>query len=318
MKHIALYFLLFLSSNIFSQSNDDLLRFSYEMYNNYKNPTLEKVKSIAYNPDITFIKSKYIKESLVTYIDFFITNAKISLEQKDKNQLNVLLNSDFPTSYQEELFGIVNLKRKNSAITDFKGKEIKMANSNSNSMGGKIKENSNSEFEYRSIENQTVAFTNNANIKGDITYELSILTDYSTQKLTKQDIGKTIVLNHLKYEVTEITGNKIILKKLYDFKYDGNIKILLFDKNKKLIVSDNGNRAQNSLLWTGGIDSTYYDFISKTPSATFDEFKKHIKPENVMPKNPEYIMLAAVSNLDNEFIIYEPEYNASKEFKVKL
>lgn len=318
MKHIALYFLLFLSSNVFSQSNDDLLRFSYEMYKDYKNPTLEKVKSIAYNPDITFIKSKYSKESLVTYIDFFITNAKISLEQKDKNQLDVLLNSDFPTYYQEELFGIVNFKRKNSAITDSKGKEIKMANSNSNSMGGKIKENSNSELEYRSIENQTVAFTNNANIKGDITYELSFITDYSTQKLTKQDIGKTIVLNHLKYEVSEIAGNKIILKKLYDFKYDGNIKILLFDKNKKLIVSDNSNRAQNSLLFTGGIDSTYYNFISKNPNATFDEFKKYIKPENVMPKNPEYIMLAAVSNLDNEFIIYEPEYNASKEFKVKL
>ncbi|WP_409415628.1 hypothetical protein [Flavobacterium sp. PS2] len=318
MKHITLFFLLFLSSNVFSQSTEDLLKFSYEMYKDYKKPSLEKVKSVTYNPDITFIKSKYSKDNLISYIDFFITNAKIALEQKDKNHLNVLLNSDFPTYYQEELFGIVSLKSTNSELKDSKNKEIKMGNSNANSMGGKIKENSNSEFEYRSIENQTVAFTNNVNLKGTITYELSILTDYSTQKLTKQDTGKTIVLNHLKYEVVEIIGNKVILKKLYDFKYDGNIKILLFDKNKNLIVSDDGNRAQNSLLWTGKIDSTYYNFISKNPNATFDEFKKHIKLENMMSKNPEYIIITAVSNLDNEFVIYEPEYNASKEFKVKL
>jgi hypothetical protein len=318
MKYIIISLLLLTSSILFSQSNEDILKFSYGMAKDFQIGSSEKVKSVEFNPQKVFIKSKYSKDTLFSVLDFFEKDIKVTVNQKDETRVNIILESNFPSYFQEELFSVVKFKSRTSNLLNSKNKQVEIFKNFPFSTSGKIREGSNSEFEYRTLESKTTLKNNDLNLKGTIAYELSILTDYSILKLNLNDIGKTIQLNNLNYKVVNIIKNKIVLKKLYPSKYEGNIKLLLFDKENNLIVSDTGNQNLHSLHWTATFDSTYYNFISKNKDYTFEEFNQQIKYENVIPDNPDYILIAGLADIENEFILYESEYNVSKIIEVKI
>jgi hypothetical protein len=71
MKYIIIFLSLLTSSSLFSQSNEDILKFSYGMAKDFQNESSEKVKSVQYNPEKVFIKSKYSKDTLFAVLDFF-------------------------------------------------------------------------------------------------------------------------------------------------------------------------------------------------------------------------------------------------------
>ncbi len=317
MMKYFLFFIIFNSYNLYSQTDEDLYKFYFEIAKDFHTSSTEIVKSVHYDPKSVFIKSKYSIDTLKNCIEYFENNAVLSMKNKE-DQIEIKLESNFPTYYQEDLFNIVKLGIVNSNLFDDKNLKVELSNSNSNSMGGKMKDNSYSEMEYRSIENKTFALTKNINLKGDLNYKLSFLTNYSMVKLTKDSIGKIIELNKLKYKIVDIIKNKLVLKKLYSDIYNGDIKILIFDKNKKLILPDDGNQSRNSLFWTAKMDEVFYNFISKKDFSSYDNFKKILKHENLLPVNPEYIIIVGLSNLENEFILDDSEYNAQKSFNINV
>lgn len=316
IKYI-LFFLIFNSYNLYSQSEEDLYKFYFKIAKDFHNSSNEKIKAVSYLPQDIFIKSAYNLDTLKKCIDYFEQNAEISLKN-NKDKIEVKFYSTFPTYYQEDIFNIFKFKPINSHLIDINKKSIKISNTHSNSIGGKLKENSTSEKEYTSIENISYAETKSSDLKGDLTYQLSFLTDYSTKKLTIDSIGKIIELNKLKYQIVDIVKNKVVLKKLYSEIYDGDIKILIFNKERNLLVFDDGNQSKNSLFWTGKMDSIFYNYISKKDFSSYNNFKKILNKDNLMPKNPEYIIIAGLADIENEFILFEAEYNAQKSFKISV
>ena len=84
MKYIIISLLLLTSSILFSQSNEDILKFSYGMAKDFQIGSSEKVKSVEFNPKKVFIKSKYSKDTLFSVLDFFEKDIKVSVNQKDE------------------------------------------------------------------------------------------------------------------------------------------------------------------------------------------------------------------------------------------
>lgn len=317
MKYITSLILIFTSLNSFSQTEEQIYQFKYEMSKGYyKQPNYE-IKYKKYNPEDTYIKSKSQKDILQNSANSFAENANISIEKKDNNQVDIILNSQFPSYFQEDLYSLVKLKSISSNLFNSKMEKIELSKSFFNSYGGKFKNDSNTELEYQTIRNQTITYKNKeTKLTGSLFYELSFLTDYSIIKLDKTKVGSIIELNNLKYELAEIRMNKVVLKKLYDSNYENNIKLLIFDKKNELIVSDQNSK--NSLISIEECEKSYFEFISKNENYTFEEFKKQNKFENIIAEKGLYIVLEGVYNIENDFILYEPKYGVKKEFEVKI
>ena len=287
------------------------------MSKEYKKQPNYKTISKKYNPEDIYIKTKSTKQILQNSANSFAEKANISIEKKDNNQADIILNSEFPTYLKEELFSLVKLNSVKSNLFNSKMDKVELSKSSFNNYGGKFKNDSNTELEYQTIQNQTITRKNKEiNLTGSLFYELSFLTDYSILKLDKTKIGSVIELNNLKYELVEIRTNKVVLKKLYDTNYENNIKLLIFDKNNELIVFDENSK--NSLISIEECEKNYFEFITQKENYTFEEFKKQNKFENIISQNGLYLVLAGVSNIENNFILYEPIYGVKKEFEVKI
>ena len=287
------------------------------MSKNFNKQPDYKIKYKEYNPETIYIKAKSKKEILQNSANSFAENAKISIEKKDNNQVDIILNSQFPPQLEGNISSFVNFKRIKSNLFNSKMDKIELSKNSFNNYGGKFKNDSYKEFEYQIIDNQSITYKNKEiNLKGSLFYELSFLTDYSILKLDKTKIGSIIELNNLKYELVEIRMNKVVLKKLYDANYENNIKLLIFDKKNQLIVLDENSK--NSLVWIAECEKNYFEFMSKKENYIFEEFKKENKFENIIAEKGLYLVLEGVSNIENDFILYEPIYGVKKEFEVKI
>lgn len=317
MKYIITLISIFTFFNSFSQTQEEIYQFKYEMSKEFKKQPNYKIIYKEYKPDDIYIKTKSEKEILKNSADAFAENANIIIEKKDNNQVDIILNSRFPPYLKEELFDLVKLNSVKSNLFNSKMDKVELSKSYFNNLGGKFKNDYNTELEYRTIQNQTITRKNKeTNLKGSLFYEIAFLTDYSILKLDRSKIGSTIELNNLKYELVEIRMNKVVLKKLYDTNYENNIKLLIFDKKNKLIVFDENSK--NSLISTEECEKNYFEFISQNENYTLEEFKKQNKFENVISEKGLYLVLEGVFNIENVFILYEPIYGVKKEFEVKM
>lgn len=317
MKYIITLISIFTFFNSFSQTQEQIYQFKYEMSKEFKKQPNYKIINKKYNPEDIYIKTKSKKEILQNSANIFAEKANITVEKKDDNQIDIILNSQFPPYLNEELFSLVKLNSVKSNLFNSKMDKVELSKSSFNNFGGKFKNDSNTELEYQTIQNQTITRKNKeTNLTGSLFYELSFLTDYSILKLDKSKIGSIIELNNLKYELVEIRMNKVVLKKLYDSNYENNIKLLIFNKNNELIVFDKNSK--NSLISTEECEKSYFEFISQNENYTLEEFKKQNKFENIISKKGLYLVLEGVSNIENAFILYEPIYGVKKEFEVKM
>lgn len=317
MKFIITLISIFTFFNSFSQTQDQIYQFKYEMSKEFKKQPNYKIIYKEYNPDDIYIKTNSKKEILQNSADAFAEKAKITIEKKDNNQVDIILNSQFPTYLKEELFDLVKLNSVKSNLFNSKMDKVELSKSSFNNLGGKFKNDSNTELEYQNIQNQTITNKNKeTNLTGSLFYEISFLTDYSILKLDKSKIGSVIELNNLKYELVEIRMNKVVLKKLYNTNYENNIKLLIFDKKNALMVFDENSK--NSLISIEECEKSYFEFISKNENYTLEEFKKYNKFENVISEKGLYLVLEGVSNIENDFILYEPIYGVKKVFEVKM
>jgi hypothetical protein len=316
-KTLLILFALILNGS-YAQTQEQLFEFSYLMAKEFgKGPKLE-VKSVTYKPNNIYKKLTYKKEELTKFANYFVENSIVKAE-KGNNKYDILLESKFPLALRDSIFGKVNLKNIGSELFNSKNKKVELKKSNSNSFGGKFKENSNTELEYQSIVNKSaVEVKGNTDVKGSITYELSFLTDYTILKLDKTKIGSVIELNKLKYELVNVISNKVVLKKMYDSYNETNIKLLIFDKNNKLVVLDESDTVPSSSQFARGeYDKKYYEFIDTHKNFTLEEFKKDLSFEDIQNKKPDYVVLEGITTIENDFILYEPMYE-KKEFKVSL
>jgi len=317
MKYIITLASILTFFNSFSQTQEQIYQFKYEMSKEFKKQPNYKIIHKKYNPDDIYIKTKSEKEILQNSADAFAEKANITIEKKDNDQVDIILNSQFPPYLKEKLFDLVKLNSIKSNLFNSKMDKVELSKSSFNNLGGKFKNDSNTELEYQTIQNQTITHKNKeTNLTGSLFYEISFLTDYSILKLDKSKIGSIIELNNLKYELVEISMNKVVLKKLYDTNYENNIKLLIFDKKNELIVFDENSK--NSLISTEECEKSYFEFISQNENYTLEEFTKQNKFENIISEKGLYLVLAGVSNIENVFILYEPIYGVKKEFEVKM
>ena len=317
MKSSLSLLLLLSFLNLFSQTQDQLFDFKYQMSKEYHNKPAYPFTTKKYVPESLFITSKCKADILQKSADVFAQNAVISIIKKDNNQVDVMLDSKFPPEYNCESFGFVKLQSIKSSLYNLKNKKIELSESSFVNFGGKFKKDSNTELEYQTVSKQSITVDNKeSNLKGSVLYELSFLTDYSVVKLDKSKVGTTIEINGTKYEFIEIYNNKVILKKLVKSNTESNIKLLIFNKNKDLLVAEKDS--QNSLIYTLSCGQEYFEFISKNKNYTLEEFKKHLTFNDIMTKESLYVVLEGVTTIENEFILYEPKYQSKKEFEVKI
>lgn len=317
MKNILTFLSILIFFNSFSQDKEFLYEIKYELSKEFnKNPDYD-ILTKKYEPEKIFTKSISKKEIIINSLNIFAENAKITIKKNDNNQIDLILDSKFSSDFVEKTYGLINLKSKKSNLLNPKMEEIRLSESFTNSFGSKYLKDSNTEFEYQTVINQSITLENKeVNLRGSVFYEISVLTDYSKLKLNKTNVGNTIELNGLKYELVEIRLNKVILKKLYNNASENNIKLLIFNKKNDLIVAD--KNSINSSVSSEECDKNYYEFLSKNKDYTLTEFKKQNKFENIISKNGLYLILSGVANIENDFMLYEPIYGVKKEFEVKI
>lgn len=314
----TLSLLLFLSFfNSFSQTEEQLFQYKYEISKEYHNKPSYAFKTKKYVPEKLFITSKCSKDVLQKSAVVFAENAILSIKKKNNDQVDVMFDSRFPNYYNCESFGFVKLQSTASNLYNSKNKKIELSESSFLNFGGEFKKDSNTELEYQTVNKQSITVANkDVKLKGSIVYELSFLTDYSILKLDKTKVGSILDINDIKYELVEIYNNKVILKKQLKSNVENNIKLLIFNEKKELLVSD--ENSQNSLIYSMACGQEYFEFISKNKNYTLEQFKKQITFKDIITKESLYIVLEGVSNIENEFILYEPKYQLKKEFEVKI
>lgn len=301
----------------FSQTEAQVFQYTYEMSKEYHNKPAYSFKTKKYVPEKLFITSKCSADVLQKSANLLAQNAVLSIREKDRNQVDVMFDAQFPPEYNCESFGLVKLQSVGSNLYNSKSKKIELSDSGFLNLGGKFKEDSNTALEYQTINKQSITLDNkDAKLKGSISYELSFLTDYSILKLNKSNVGSTIEINGLKYQLVEVYNNKVILKKENKSTLENNIKLLIFNKNKELLVYDEDS--SNSLIYSQACGQEYFDFISKNKNYTFEEYKKQLSLKDIVTKESLFIVLQGVGDIENDFILYEPKYELKKQFDVKL
>lgn len=314
----TLSLLLFLSFySVFAQTKEQLFQYKYEMSKEYHNKPSYTLKTKKYVPEKIFTTSKCKAEVLQKSADIFAQNATLSIRKKDNNQVDVMLDSKFPPDYNCESFGFVKLQSVSSNLLDSRNQKVSLSESGFLNLGGEFKKDSNTELEYQTANRQSITSNNkDVKLKGTVVYELSFLTDYSILTLDKTKVGSILEINGIKYELFEIYNNKVILKKQIKSNLENNIKLLILNKKKELLVYD--DNSQNSMIYSMACGQKYFEFISKNKDYTFEDFKKHLTFDDITTTESLYVILEGVGDIENEFILYEPKYQIKKEFELKL
>ena len=154
MKYIITLISVFTFFNSFSQTQEQIYQFKYEMSKEFIKQPNYKIIYKEYKPDDIYIKTKSEKGILQNSADAYAEKANITIEKKDNNQVDIILNSQFPSYLKEELFGLVKLNSVKSNLFNSKMDKVELSKSSFNNLGGKFKNDSNTELEYQTIQNQ--------------------------------------------------------------------------------------------------------------------------------------------------------------------
>ncbi|QCE42765.1 hypothetical protein [Psychroserpens sp. NJDZ02] len=295
-KFNLLIFLILISQSIYSQKSempkeqkDYILSMKFEMTQDlFKKPKYD-FKSQNLDFDKKFLKSNKTKESIISSIKHLEQNSK--LEIKNERTKSIELRSSFPKNFVQEEFQVISIK---IAETNLFG--------NNNIQSNQL--SFDSEFD--------------KNLTGEVSYNVKFITNYSKEKISKIDIGKTIELSGNEYKIIDIYENKIVLKSNLDEKLtidDIKVKCINLNKNGKMeLVSDTFNMSSSL------IDEKIYKLFKDDKDLSLDNYKSNFSFETVMNEEliGKYIIMELPAPIENEIILYEPIYGVNEKITVKL
>lgn len=289
-----------------------------------------------------FIKTKNNLKTLEVATDSLEKNAKIQLK-KDEKSSNIILNSKFPSFYNEGKANennIIKVDVYKSELRNSKGDSIALRGGGGISFGVstfyEYKNDKETNLEFSTLNRQSqVKYQNKViePIKGNVKYLIKYVTAYDKIRLSKNDTGKKFTLNNKDYILKYVFDNKVIIEK-EGISLDDEIDIINLSKNglNKLVPlsteefsKENKKKRESEISSLGTIKSTFtkesFDYFKNNPDITLDDFKKAFPVEKLLnekKQNPEYLLIAISSPIDNDFILYMPIYGYKRIINVKM
>lgn len=253
--------------------------------------------------DRKFIKSNKPEDSIISSIKYFEKNSKLEIKNN-----SIMLISNFPDNFISEDLDVISIKLEENKLFGNNNTPLKITKSESTTFGKNINKSNFLSFDSKFDEN----------LKGEVSYRIKFITDYSFKKISKKDIGKTIKLSKNHYEIIDIFENKIILKSNLSDKStirDLEIKCISLDKNGEMELISEIPSISSSL-----INQEIYHLLKKDKDLSIDIYKNKIPFEELMDDSllGKYIILERPAPIDNEIILYQPIYGVNKIIKVKL
>jgi hypothetical protein len=164
---------------------------------------------------------------------------------------------------------------------------------------------------YKTIEIKNSIDNKTGPLIGSVVYNVKILTDYPSIKLSKTDFGKSFILNNKKIKLVHATNNIIIIDGItIDENFD--ITAINLDKKENVIKSPSTGKYP--------IYKDIFDIYNKNPNITKEELKKELPLEQLkkMKVNGCYYAIVNDFPFKNNFILFSRFYGISKDIEVKM
>lgn len=302
------------SEKINNENSSAIYNAIYGMFENY-NTISAKVNFKKFDEKEVFFKSNLSNEKLISSIDSLSKNSKLSLiTQFNKQQL--VLESNFPSFFQKNNdLDFVKIKLKSfDAVNENKKKILIDSIHTTSENGGTLSD--------KSLIYHTIKFQDNINIsskkaKGNATYNVKILTDYSIQKLNKSNLITTFSINEKEIKIVEIYNNLFVFDVLNESsefnKKAENFNYWALDLNNKNEIKLGSNMSY--LIY-----KDLYNIFKLNKKITKEELKK-LLPVNKLQKMKEngfYNVIEHDFAFDNNILFYSKIYGISKDIKVKI
>lgn len=288
------------------EQKDFMYSMKFEMLKDiFKKPEYD-FKSRNLDIDKNFVKSNKTKESIISSIEYFEKNAK--LEITNERTKKIKLQSNFPESFMPEKLNVISIKIEENKLFGNENIPLETLNASSTSFGINVTQSNQLSFDSKFDKNLT----------GEVSYRIKFITDYSSKKISKEDIGKTINLSESQYKIIDIFENKIVLKSnlketltINDLK----IKCISLDKKGKMELFSENWSMSSSL-----IDEKIYQFFKENKELDIETCRNKFTFEKLMDDKllGKYIILEVPAPIENEVILYEPIYGVNQIINVKL
>ncbi|MDO6761891.1 hypothetical protein Q4566_16915 [Tamlana sp. 2_MG-2023] len=295
-------------SDMSKEQKDFMYSMKFEMTKDlFRKPEYD-FKSQKIDIDKKYLKSNKTKESIITSIEYFEKNAK--LEIKNEGNKKIEIQSDFPDNFIPEKHGVISIEIEESKLFGNNNTQLEPSKSGSTSFGLHVFHSNQLSFNSKFDENLT----------GEVFYSVKFITDYSTKRVSKKDIGKTVKLNESEYQLIDIFENKIVLKPNLDEKLtinDIKVKCINLDSTDEMeLVS----KTDPSWITSSLIDENIYQLFKENKDLTIETYKNKYSLEVLMDKSlsGKYFILEVAAPIKNDIILYEPIYGVNKIIKVKL
>lgn len=246
---------------------------------------------------------------------FFKQNATLKLE-KDSLQNFIVLKSSLPI-YNEEADAVnsVSISIKENKLLDQNKSKVRI-NKNHMANFGTFRDDTKVNGVQKEQTYKTIEFKNSINnqsgpLSGSVVYEVKILTDYPSIRLSKTDFGKSFSLNNKNITLINTVNNLIIIDGMaVDENFD--ITAVNLDKNQNVIKSPSSGKYP--------VYKDLYALYTKNPTLTKEQLKKELPLEKLqkMKDNGYYYALVNDFAFKNSFILFSRAYGISKDIEVKM
>ncbi|KAB1155137.1 hypothetical protein F7018_11700 [Tenacibaculum aiptasiae] len=265
---------------------------------NFKNQKLDLNKKL--------IKSNKTKKLIIESINFFEKNAKLKIINEKTKSINLV--SNFPSNFVVENPNIISIELLELKLLGNNNTLLKTLNAESTSFGTYIIKSNQLSFDSKFDKNLT----------GEVSYRIKFITSYSSIKVSKKDIGKTIKLSNDEYKLIDLFENKLILKSnLNENSTINDLEIKCISINKKGTMElFSQNSPASSLL----IKKEIYHLLKENKNFNIKVYKNKLPFQELMDNklSGKYIVLELPAPIENEVILYQPIYGVNKTIKVKL
>ncbi|MFD1605273.1 hypothetical protein ACFSJW_01625 [Flavobacterium artemisiae] len=293
-----------------------------EVYDAVYDMTLEfsAVNSTKYETESLKENKIYNKTVLAGAIDqkgllFFKQNAALTLE-KEASKNFIVLKSSIPLYSQEaDALNSVSISVKENKLLD-KNKNKARINKNHIANFGTFRDYTQVNGAERQQTYKTIEFKNSIENttgpwSGSVLYEVKILTDYPSIKLSQADFGKSFVLNNKSITLINAVNNLIIIDGI-TIEDNFDITAINLDKNQNVIKSPSTGKYP--------VYKDLYDLYNKNPNLTKEQLKKELPLEKLqkLKDNGYYYALINDFPFKNSFILFSRAYGISKDIEVKM
>lgn len=246
---------------------------------------------------------------------FFEQNAILELE-KDSLQNYIVLKSSLPINMDEtDGLNSVSISIKENKLLDKNKSKVRINNNHIANFGTfkdykKVNEIE-KEQTYKTIEIKNSIYNETEPLIGSIVYEIKILTDYASLKLSKTDFGKSFLLNNKKITLINATNNIIIIDGIT---IDENLDITAINLDKKENVIKSPSTGKYPIY------KDIYDIYTNNPNISKEELKKELPLEKLQKMKVKGYYYAIVNDFPfkNNFILFSRVYGISKDIEVKI